>query len=159
MRIFGIDPGSTITGYGIIDACGNQLRHVDNGVIRPKASASYPERLLQIFESLERLLTSFAPMAVAIEEVFVAKNVHSALHLGQARGVAILAAIRRGLPVHEYSTRTVKQSVVGYGNASKEQIQQMTVRLLGLQEVAATDAADALAVAITYAHHARSPCV
>lgn len=157
MRIFGIDPGSTVTGYGVVDAEGNQLRHVDNGVVRPRTSASYPERLLQIFESLDRLLTSFAPMVVAIEEVFVAKNVHSALHLGQARGVAILAAVRMGLPIHEYSTRTVKQSVVGYGNASKEQIQQMTARLLGLTEVAATDAADALAVAITHAHHARRP--
>lgn len=152
MRIFGIDPGSTVTGYGIIAIEGNRLRHIDNGIIRPKSSAPYPDRLALIYESLVKLLHQFTPTTVAVEEVFVAKNVRSALHLGQARGVAILAATQAGLPIHEFSTRTVKQAIVGYGNATKEQIQMMTARLLHLPEQAAVDAADALAVAICCAH-------
>ncbi|MBI2345397.1 MAG: crossover junction endodeoxyribonuclease RuvC [Deltaproteobacteria bacterium] len=155
MRIFGIDPGSSITGYGVIDRDGRRLSHIDNGIIRPKVGSPYTARLGTIYDALVKLLRQFAPNTVAIEEVFVAKNVHSALHLGQARGVAILAATQAGCPVHEYPSRTVKQAIVGYGNATKEQIQVMTARLLGLPQTATTDAADALAVAITHAHTAR----
>lgn len=156
-RIFGIDPGSVITGYGVIERHGGRLVHIDNGVIRPPAAATHAARLVQIHAALLTLLGHFAPAVVAIEEVFVAKNAQSALRLGQARGVAILATSQAGLLIHEYSSRAVKQAITGYGNATKEQIQKMTARLLHLREPATTDAADALAVAITHAHHVTHP--
>lgn len=151
MRIFGIDPGSTVTGYGVIDIAGAKTHHIDNGVVRPKAGRPYLERLHHIFVELERLLAQFRPSVVAIEQVFLAKNAHSALQLGQARGVALLAAARAGCLVHEYATRTVKQSIVGVGSATKQQIQFMISKQLALPEAPAEDAADALAIALTHA--------
>lgn len=155
-RILGIDPGSQITGFGVVEAHGNRLVHVDNGIIRPTKKA-YADRLAYIFDALTAQIAACAPVAVAIEAVFVGKNMRSALHLGQARGVALLCAAKAGLPVHEYATRDVKQAVVGYGNATKQQIQFMTAKLLGLPEPATEDAADALAVAITHARYAQKP--
>lgn len=155
MRILGIDPGSVITGYGVVERVGNRLRHIDNGVIRPPAGAEYPARLAYIYDALRACVERFAPQALAIEEVFVAKNVRSALHLGQARGIALLVAAQGGLPIAEYSTRTVKQSVVGNGAATKEQVQYMVTKLLALPEPPTADAADALAVAITHIYHSR----
>lgn len=155
MIIFGIDPGSRVTGYGIVACEGTSVEHVDNGVIVPSATLSSAVRLHFIHSELIKILSHFRPDIVAVEEVFVANNPRSALTLGQARGVALAAAAACAIPVVEYSTRVVKQSLVGYGNASKEQIQSMVRRLLKLPQVAATDASDALAVAITHAHSHR----
>lgn len=153
MKILGIDPGSRITGYGVIEAEGNRYRHLDNGIIRPKTTLASPQRLHEIYIGLCEMITLMQPHCLAIEEVFVAKNARSALVLGQARGIALLAAAQHALPIHEYATRTVKQCVVGNGNARKDQIQFMTQRLLALPEPACEDAADALALAICHAHH------
>lgn len=152
MIIFGIDPGSRITGYGIVRCEGSRVVHVDNGAVIPSLTLSPAQRLHYIHTELLKLLDKTQPTVVAVEEVFVANNPRSALTLGQARGVALAAAAACGFPVVEYSTRLVKQAIVGYGNATKEQIQSMVRRLLSLPESAMADASDALAVAITHAH-------
>lgn len=152
MRILGIDPGSKATGYGFIEQRGNRLIHLDNGAILTRSSDALAERLQKIYRELCRLIEEFQPEAVAVEQVFLARNPASALKLGHARGVALLAGINAGLPVSEYSALQVKSAVVGYGRAGKHQIQQMTKTLLNLPEIAQEDAADALAVAICHAH-------
>ena len=154
MIILGIDPGSRKTGYGLISKQGNRLIHIDNGAIFTKASADFPQRLEQIFTGLSAVIAQYQPQAVAVENVFLAKNAMSALKLGQARGAAIVAAVNVGLPVHEYTAMQVKQAVVGTGRAEKVQVQQMIKALLNLPEVAQEDASDALAVAICHAHSA-----
>lgn len=152
MRILGIDPGSRITGYGLVEKIGNRLRHMDNGAIITDSKAPMPERLQVIYRQLNRIIDEYAPQAVAIERIFVAKNALSALKLGHARGVAMLAGINAGLPVAEYSAVEVKNAVVGYGRAAKTQVQHMVRVLLALPEIAQEDASDALAVAICHAH-------
>jgi len=152
MRILGIDPGTRITGYGIIDVEGNRLRHVDNGTIKTRSSDPLPLRLKTIYDGLAAILNEFSPQAVSVEQVFLAKNPRAALTLGHARGTAVLAAVNLGLEVHEYSALQVKSAVVGYGHAAKQQVQQMVKALLNLPEVAQEDAADALAVAICHAN-------
>lgn len=154
MVILGIDPGSRITGYGIISKQGNRLIHIDNGAIFTKSSADFPQRLEQIFTGLSAVIAQYKPEAVAVENVFLAKNAQSALKLGQARGAAIVAAVNVGLPVHEYTALQVKQAVVGTGRAEKVQVQQMIKALLNLPEIAQEDASDALAVAVCHAHSA-----
>jgi len=153
-RIVGIDPGSQITGYGIIDVSGNKYTYVDSGIIRTKKSTP-AERLQTIFSGLQDILKLHAPTQAAIEQVFMKKNVQSALVLGQARGVALVALSLQGLSIAEYTARQVKKSVVGYGNAEKEQVQHMIRCLLNLQHTPTVDAADALAIAICHAHSAR----
>lgn len=155
LRIIGIDPGSRITGYGIVDRVGSKLLHVDNGCLTTRAADPLPERLDRIYRGLLDVFARHQPEAVAIEEVFFAKNVASSIKLGEARGVALLAAVQRRIPIHEYATRAVKQSLTGYGQATKDQIQKMVKALLGLPEIAQEDASDALAVAICYAHSYR----
>lgn len=150
MRVLGIDPGSHTTGYGVVEKKGPDLLPVDNGCLMTNRKSSFPERLLQIYESLIERIEFFHPDAIAIEEVFYAKNVHSMLKLGESRGVALLAAIQNGVPIFEYSTRAVKQAITGYGNATKDQIQQMVQRLLSLPQPAQEDASDALALAICH---------
>lgn len=152
MRILGIDPGTRITGYGIIDVEGNRLRHVDNGIIKTMSSAPLPLRLKTIYDGLSTVLKEFSPQAVAVEQVFLAKNPRAALTLGHARGTAVISAVNLGLDVHEYSALQVKSAVVGYGHAAKQQVQHMVKALLNLPEVAQEDAADALAVAICHAN-------
>jgi len=152
MRILGIDPGSKATGYGFIEQQGNRLLHLDNGAIFTRSNDALPERLQLIYRELCRLIEHYRPEAVAVEQVFMARNPASALKLGHARGVALLAGINAGLPVAEYSALQVKSAVVGYGRAGKNQVQQMTRTLLNLPEIAQEDAADALAVAICHAH-------
>jgi crossover junction endodeoxyribonuclease RuvC len=152
MRILGIDPGTRITGYGIIDVEGNRLRHVDNGIIKTLSNAPLPLRLKTIYDGLSTVLTEFSPQAVAVEQVFLAKNPRAALTLGHARGTAVISAVNLGLEVHEYSALQVKSAVVGYGHAAKQQVQHMVKALLNLPEVAQEDAADALAVAICHAN-------
>ncbi len=152
MRVLGVDPGSRITGYGIIDSFGNRLVHVDNGAIFTDAEKDFPSRLHKIFHGLTEIITTYRPEAVAVENIFFAKNVQSALKLGQARGAAIVAGVNAGLPVHEYTALQVKQAVVGHGKSAKVQVQQMLKVLLGLPEAAQEDASDALAVAVCHAH-------
>lgn len=152
MRILGIDPGSRITGYGIIVKEGNRLIHVDNGAIFTDAAKDFPRRLLRIYQGLTEVIERYRPDAVALENIFFAKNVQSALKLGQARGAAIVAGVNAGLPVFEYTALQVKQAVVGHGKSAKVQVQQMLKVLLNLPEVAQEDASDALAVAVCHAH-------
>jgi crossover junction endodeoxyribonuclease RuvC len=153
VRIFGIDPGSIRTGYGCVDTDGSRHRLVVCGAIASKAGAPLPDRLARIHDELTRLLADARPQAVVIENLFHAKNVKSALTLGHARGVAVLAAVQAGLPVIEYAPAEIKQAVVGYGRAEKQQVQRMIMLLLGLDTVPTPhDASDALAVAICHAH-------
>lgn len=152
MIILGIDPGSRITGYGIIRKQGNRLLHIDNGAIFTENAVDFPGRLKRIFDGLTEVIEKYTPDAVAIEDMFFANNAQSALKLGQARGAAIVAGVNAGLPVFEYTALQVKQSVVGHGKAAKEQVQQMVKVLLALPEIAQADASDALAVAICHAN-------
>lgn len=149
MRILGIDPGSQITGYGIIDQRAQRSSYVASGCIRT-GKKTWGERLRVIFEGLTGVIECYQPTVVAIEQVFVHKNVASALKLGQARGVAIVAAAMQGLMVSEYAPRQIKKAVVGYGAAEKKQIQQMMQLLLQLSGLPQVDAADALAVAVCH---------
>jgi len=152
MIVLGIDPGSRITGYGIIRKDGNRLIHVDNGAIFTDAAKDFPLRLHRIFSGLVEVIERYRPDAVAVEQIFFSNNVQSALKLGQARGAAVVAGVNAGLPVFEYSALQVKQAVVGHGKAAKEQVQQMVKILLNLPEIAQADASDALAVAICHAN-------
>jgi crossover junction endodeoxyribonuclease RuvC len=151
-RVLGIDPGSVVTGYGVIDTDGVRDFHVSHGTIRV-AGDSLPEKLGNILFEVTQIIDQWRPAEMGIEEVFVSNNPMSALKLGQARGAAICAAVQRGLPVSEYSARTVKQAAVGYGAAGKEQMQEMIRVLLSLEKQPATDAADGLAVALCHAHN------
>ncbi len=151
MRIIGIDPGSRSTGYGILDSDGPKLHHVASGFVH-SAGGTWPQRLLTIFDALGDLIRTHAPDEFAIEQVFVHRNVASALKLGQARGVAILAGATHSLDIHEYSPNEIKQAVSGRGHASKQQIQHMIRMLLSLPEPLQPDRADALATAICHAH-------
>lgn len=153
--ILGIDPGSRVTGYGVIRQIGSKLEYLGSGVIRTSID-DLPTRLKRIYAGVTEIITQFHPDEFAIEQVFMAKNPDSALKLGQARGTAIVAAVNQNLPVFEYSARTIKQTVVGTGAAEKAQVQEMVTRLLQLSDKPQADAADALAIAITHAnsiHH------
>lgn len=151
--ILGIDPGTRITGYGIIRHTGSSLEPVDFGCIRPPATLPLPDRYRIIFDSVEELMDRYLPAAVAIESQFVLKNAQSAIKLGMAKGMVILAAAKRNIEVHEYPPKRAKQAVVGNGSASKHQVQRMIAALLKLPTVPEPeDAADALALAICHAH-------
>lgn len=153
MKIFGIDPGTDRTGYGCVETDGSQHRVLASGVISTPGLAAFPEKLLRIHQRLAALIADLRPDCVAIEGLFYASNARSALKLGHARGVAMLAAVEAGLPVVEYTPAEVKQAVVGYGRAEKHQVQQMVKLILGLAEIPSPhDAADALAIAICHAH-------
>jgi crossover junction endodeoxyribonuclease RuvC len=150
-RILGIDPGSRITGYGIIDSNGVATVHVASGCIRA-AGADMVERLENIFDEIRSLMVTYAPAQVAIERVFVHRNADSALKLGQARAAALCATFGTDAQFAEYAARAVKKSVVGRGSADKQQVQRMIKALLSLPELPAPDQADALAVALCHAH-------
>lgn len=151
-RILGVDPGSRITGYGVIEADRGRLRFVACGVV--KTSVKYPlnYRLGEIFDGLNEVVQVHNPVVAAVEDVFLSENPRSALKLGQARGAAVVAAIQNGLQVYDYTPRAIKQAVSGYGQADKGQMQHMVKILLGLSGTPSTDAADALAVAICHAN-------
>ena len=149
--IIGIDPGSRLTGYGIIQKEGQKLIFVDAGTIRTE-TPEMPERLKRIFAGIERIVKFHGPTEAAVEQVFMSVNPDSALKLGQARGAAIAALVNLDLQVAEYTARQIKQSVVGYGAADKEQVQMMVMRILNLSIKPQQDAADALATAICHAH-------
>ncbi len=150
-RIIGIDPGSRITGYGVIDSDGRRSIHIASGCIRLKQD-ELPQRLGVIFHEIAELIKIHCPAEMAIEEVFVSKNANSALKLGQARGAAICAGVVANLPVGEYAPRAIKQAVVGSGAADKDQVQHMVKRLLNLSCDLSADQSDALAVALSHAH-------
>jgi len=153
VRIFGIDPGSGRTGYGCVETDGSRHRLVACGAISARVTESFPLRLARIHHELTVLLAECHPDCVAIENLFHATNVRSALRLGHARGVAMLAAVEAGCPVVEYSPAEIKRAVVGYGRAEKHQMQMMIKLLLGLDSPPSShDAADALAVAICHVH-------
>jgi crossover junction endodeoxyribonuclease RuvC len=152
MRILGIDPGTRITGYGLVEKEGNRLRHIDNGAIYTNSKDDLPKRLKIIHNGVAEVIAKYQPDVMAIEQVFMAKNAMSALKLGQARGAAIVAGVNAQLPVAEYSALQVKSAVVGYGKAGKPQVQRMVKALMKLPEIAQEDASDALAVAICHAN-------
>lgn len=149
--ILGIDPGSRITGFGIINVVGSRNEYVTSGCIRV-ADNSFPERLKKIFDNITEVIEQYCPQEMVIEQVFMAKNAGSALKLGQARGAAIVAGVNQGLPVSEYSARQIKQAVVGSGAADKAQVQHMVKVLLSLSDLPQEDAADALAAAMCHGH-------
>ncbi len=153
LRILGVDPGLRATGFGVIERCGSGLRYVASGVIRVP-EGELPMRLAMIYAQLREVIERYEPGVAAVEKVFVNVNPQSTLLLGQARGAAITALASAGLPVSEYTALQVKQAVVGYGRASKEQVQAMVVRLLALPGTPSKDAADALACATCHAHGA-----
>ncbi len=155
MLLLGLDPGLRNTGWGVVSAEGNRLRHVANGVIRPP-SGDLAVRLLALHEALADIIGRMKPDEAAVEETFVNVNGQSTLKLGQARGVVMLAPALAGVPVTEYPANTVKKALVGFGHASKDQIGHMVRVLLPGVEIGSPDAADALAVAICHAHHAES---
>jgi crossover junction endodeoxyribonuclease RuvC len=150
--ILGVDPGSIVTGWGLVELEGNQLRHVANGTIVTAAAYAQAERLRQIHCGIEEIIRHYRPGAVSLEKVFIAHNAQSALKLGQARGMAMLAAAQNQIEISEYSATEIKVAVVGYGHASKSQIQRMVSALLCLSGSLGADAADALAAAICHIH-------
>jgi len=157
MLVMGIDPGTLTTGYGFVNAAGgrNGMSFTDCGGIRTQSKTPLPERLLKVHDGLVGLIKRHGPGAVAVESVFFAENARSALKLGHARGVALLAAVECGVPVYEYSPLEIKQAVAGYGHAEKEQVMRMVMALLGLKEAPRPlDASDALAAAICHIHSA-----
>jgi crossover junction endodeoxyribonuclease RuvC len=153
LKILGLDPGLGTTGWGLIEAEGNRLAHIANGQVRTETSASIARRLAALADQLDSILAEHQPDGAAVEEVFVNQNPQSTLKLGQARGVVLMSAARAGIEVGEYSPTLVKKAVVGTGGAEKAQVHAMVSRLLPGIKIVGPDAADALAVAITHAHH------
>jgi len=157
VRILGIDPGTGILGFGVIDvARGGKLQLVDGGVIRTPVHEDDGVRLLTIYEELQDIIMQHKPDAMSVEKLFFARNVTTAMTVAQARGVVLLTAMQSQIPIHEYTPMQIKQAVTGYGKADKKQIQEMVKVLLGLQTIPKPDdAADALAAAITHAQQAK----
>jgi len=153
-RILGLDPGLRITGFGIIDKLGSQLRYVASGCIRTADGGELPARLKTLLDGVQEVIATYSPDQVVVEKVFVNVNPQSTLLLGQARGAVICGAVTCEMPVAEYTALQVKQAVVGYGKADKAQVQHMVQRLLGLDSTPGADAADALACAICHANGA-----
>ena len=157
MRILGIDPGSETTGWAVLETQGRRHVLLGYGALKASTRERFSARLLTISNGIEDLIRKFGPDVMSIEETFFAVNVKSALKLGQARGVALVAAERAGLGIHEYSARLVKQTVVGYGNAEKQQVQEMVRILLSLPSTPQPhDAADAIAIALCHSHHSET---
>ena len=152
MKILGIDPGSHVTGYGVIEKKGNYLKHIVHGEIKPKKDSSLSEILICIYQQISSLVLQTAPQAVALENIFYGKNVRSLIKQAQVRGVVIFAGADQGLNVFEYSPLEIKKAVVGYGRAEKRQVQMMVKAILNLPEIPPADAADALATAICHAN-------
>jgi len=152
LKILGIDPGSHVTGYGVIEKKGNYLKHIVHGEIKPKKDSSLSEILICIYQQISSLVLQTAPQAVALENIFYGKNVRSLIKQAQVRGVVIFAGADQGLNVFEYSPLEIKKAVVGYGRAEKKQVQMMVKAILNLPEIPPADAADALATAICHAN-------
>jgi crossover junction endodeoxyribonuclease RuvC len=156
MRVIGIDPGTLVSGYGIVDCVGSKMKAVHYGAVRARGGMCYPERLVQIHRGLLEAIREFRPEVAAIERLFVGKSVQSAMRTGEGRGIAVLAAALENLEVFEYTPAEVKKSVVGAGAAHKTQVQEMVRIILGLEEIPRPqDAADALAIAICHCGRVR----
>lgn len=155
--ILGIDPGSLVTGWGLVALASNQLRYQSHGIIATSATLGLAERLSQIYRGLHEIIGQYHPTAVSLEKVFFSRNVQSALKLGQARGVALLAAAEHQVAVAEYSAAEIKVAVAGYGRATKDQVQKMVGALLCVRGAMRADAADALAAAICHIHRRSVP--
>ena len=153
VRIIGVDPGSRVTGYGIIDRCGQQIEFVACGIIRSTPGKAFPDRLFELANGIREAVCRYSPSCAAVEDIFFARNPKSALKLGQARGALVVTLMQEGLPVREFTAKQVKQAIAGYGQASKAQVQHMIRVLLQLTSSPSEDAADALAVAICLANH------
>jgi crossover junction endodeoxyribonuclease RuvC len=154
MRVLGIDPGSETLGWGVVEGSGNKYSLVDFGVVRSNPRMAFSKRLAKIFAEVDEVVAQFQPDALAIEEAFYSINVNVTMKLGQVRGVMLLLAEQRGLSIAEYAPRLIKKTVVGYGNAEKQQVGEMVRILLGMKAVPTPhDAADALAIAICHFHH------
>lgn len=157
MRIIGIDPGTGILGFGVIDVSGNKLTMIDAGVIRTPAYTPLDERLEEIYDGLTEIIAETKPEIMSIERLFFARNVTTAMSVSHARGVAMLAGRKAKLPIAEYTPLQIKQTLTGYGKADKKQVQEMVRLQLGLKEIPKPDdAADALAAAITHSHMSRT---
>lgn len=152
MIILGIDPGSRITGYGLLEKKGSQIKHLDNGAIFCGHAPTFADRLVLLFQKIQALITEFHPEVISLEKIFIAKNVSSTLKLGHARGAIMVATSLTGAQIAEYTPLEIKQAVVGYGRASKEQVQKMVKTLLNLPQIAEENASDALAVALCHAY-------
>jgi crossover junction endodeoxyribonuclease RuvC len=155
LRILGIDPGSHVTGYGIIEKKGNYLQHVLHGEIKPKKDSPLSATLIFVYQQLSAVISQTAPQAIALENIFYGKNVRSLIKQAQVRGVVIFAGADKGLDVFEYSPLEIKKAVVGYGRAEKRQVQVMVKAILKLPELPPADAADALATAICHANFSK----
>lgn len=157
MRVLGIDPGLATMGYGIVDVNGSRLRAVEYGTIETSSKTDYPKRLYQLFEALTEIIRESRPDEVAMEELFFNKNITTAISVAQARGVEILACMKEGLDVYEYTPLQIKQALTGYGRADKRQMQEMVKMYLHLSEIPRPDdAADGLAIAVTHIHSSRN---
>jgi crossover junction endodeoxyribonuclease RuvC len=152
LRILGIDPGSHVTGYGVIEKEGNNLRHVIHGEIKPLKDSLLSTVLISIYQHLSALIKETSPDAIAVENIFYGKNVRSLIKQAQVRGLVIFTGADLGIPIFEYSPLEVKQAVVGYGRAEKRQVQIMVKAILRLSSLPPADAADALAVAVCHAN-------
>lgn len=157
MIVIGIDPGYAIVGYGIVEYLGNRFQTIEYGAVLTESSQAFPQRLEKIWDDLNAVMSRHRVDALAVEKLFFTTNQKTAIDVAQARGVIQLAAVKRGLPIFEYTPLQVKQSVVGYGKAEKNQVMQMTKRMLKLEQIPKPDdVADALAVAICHCHSAGS---
>jgi len=152
LRTLGINPGSRVTGYGVVEQAGGRIVRVDHGEIRIRNGEPFTRCLSRIFDELTEVIQRTRPDAIALEDIFYGKNVKSLIKQGHVRGVALLAASRSGVPAYEYTPLEVKKAVVGYGQAEKHQVQMMIRAILQLQETLPPDASDALAVAICHTH-------
>ncbi|MDD5986880.1 MAG: crossover junction endodeoxyribonuclease RuvC [Eubacteriales bacterium] len=158
MRILGIDPGYAILGWGVIDMAGNAFHAVDYGAVTTEAGTPMPRRLQHLYRELMHIIDVYHPQAASIEELFFNNNAKTAIHVGQARGVAVLACVNHDLPIGEYTPLQIKQALVGYGRAEKKQVQLMVKAILGLSEIPKPDdTADALAAAVCHGHAAAAP--
>ncbi len=152
MRIFGIDPGSHVTGYGVIEKEGSYLRHILHGEVKPQKSSPLSVVLISLYQELSKVIKETTPDAIAVENIFYGKNVSSLIKQAQVRGLVIFSGANLGIPIFEYSPLEVKQAVVGYGRAEKRQVQIMVKAILKLSALPPADAADALAVAVCHAN-------
>ncbi|MBI2485722.1 MAG: crossover junction endodeoxyribonuclease RuvC [Deltaproteobacteria bacterium] len=150
MKVLGVDPGSRVCGYGVLESRNGELIHIESGCIVPSSTFSLPERLKAIYEGLREAINRSSPDAMSIENIFFAKNAKSALKLGEARGVALLAAAVSGVPVHEYASTEVKLALTGRGRANKLEVQEIISRILGIREWKRSDVSDAVAIAICH---------
>lgn len=156
MRILGIDPGFAITGYSIIDYQGNKFKLIDSGAITTKAGVSFPLRLTKIYDDLNKIIDTYKPDAISVEELFFNNNAKTAINVAQARGVVLIVGCKKNIPTYEYTPLQIKQAVAGYGRADKIQVQKMVKTILNVEKLPKLDdTTDSMAAAICHAHSAR----